>query len=110
MNLRSFGLLTARIIGGLLFFVLAMLLFTPLGGNIWFLMTEPGYIVPAESSVFTFRPTVLNPGSGDWWIYGEDGDNYYHFIGKGERPYGYIPRLKAEEVVGFDPQDYSTWP
>lgn len=110
MNLKSFGILLARILGGLLFVALAMVFFMPLGGNLWFLLTEPVYILPAESSIFTFRPTVLNPGSGDWWIYGEDNRNYYFFTGEKEQPYGYIPRKEADDLAGFDPQDFSSWP
>ena len=41
--------------------------------NSWLLLTEYAYFIPAESSMWRFEATVMNPGSGEWWLYGQDG-------------------------------------
>lgn len=86
---------------------LALLPALPVGANLWLLTIEPGYVIPEESSVFTFRPTAMNDGSGDWWIYGEDGGHYY-FIGD-EAGYKATSRTAAVNCEGFSASDYGTW-
>jgi hypothetical protein len=44
---------------------------TPAVFNLWSLATGRGFFVPTESSVFSFRVTKMNEGSGEWWLYGE---------------------------------------
>ena len=45
---------------------------TPTLSNLWLLATGDGYSIPTGSSLFSFQPTLMNQGSGDWWIYGRD--------------------------------------
>ena len=81
---------------------------SPLVTNTWFLLTEPAYVIPTESSVLTFTPTIMNPGSGDWWLYGEDADYYYHFSGL-DPAYVAVPKDEALRCEGFDAVDFGTW-
>lgn len=66
---------------------------------------EPEYIIPKESSFISFKVTFMNPGSGDWWIYGEDRVNYYYYYGLGN--YAVIPRENT--CLSFKKLDYRTW-
>ena len=109
MKFRSVLIIAGRILLGLLFVAAGMVFFTPAGTNLWFLTTEEGYFVPADSSLFVFRPTQLNPGEGDWWIYGEDGRAFYYNTGRGRGRYRLITRSEASGIDGFDPQDVSSW-
>lgn len=77
--------------------------------NGWSVLTGRGYVVPAESSVFAFEPTLMNPGSGEWWLYGEDARHYFHFTGTGAPPYTKIARSAAARCRGFDRHDVGTW-
>src|SRR5262245_17907316 len=88
--------------------LLATVVFTPLAGNLWLLLTGNGYEIPEESSVLWFNPTVMNDGSGDWWIYGED-HTYYYFIGDGHGRYKMFPKEREQSCRGFDPTRYETW-
>lgn len=93
----------------ILIFFLANLFVTPLMGNLWCLLTGRGYIIPKESSLFTFKPLVMNEGSGEWWLYGEDNKNYYHFTGENVKPYQKISKNEANQCPGFVVTDYKTW-
>jgi hypothetical protein len=88
--------------------VLVLLIFTHLFGNLWMLLTGNGYTIPRESSVFTFHPTEMNDGAGDWWIYGED-DQFYYFIADGGARYKIYPREKADTCPHFSPTSFETW-
>lgn len=89
--------------------MLFILINTSLVLNLWHLLIEPAYIIPAESSVFMFKPTVMNSGSGDWWIYGKDKNNYYYFTGSDRSPYDIISKDNIKECPSFDPKDHGTW-
>lgn len=93
---------------GLLILLLLGLSFQPVG-NAWFLMTDSVFIIPKESSVWRFSPTVMNDGSGDWWLYGEDGVHFYHFVGGESVSYLLFPREAVKDCTGFDPHDVNTW-
>lgn len=82
--------------------------FTPLFGNLWSLVTGAGWYLPAESTVFTFTETRANEGSGEWWIAGEDGRNFYAQASS-ESGYLVISREAAAACAGFDRFDTSTW-
>ena len=71
-----------------------------------FLASQKGYFIPAESSFWSFRETVGNPGSGEWWLYGEDDANFYALVR--ETPH-YLVIPKSDLPVGFDPLDQKTW-
>lgn len=82
---------------------------TRMGVNIWFLATEPVYVIPEESSIFRFSPTVMNPGSGDWWLYGEDERFFYAFSGGEPSPYRAYPKASVDGCAGFVATDDATW-
>ena len=93
--------------------VLAALLFTPLGvgvGNWISMVDRNGFFVPEESSVWTFRETEMDTGSGGYWLYGEDEEAFFaaSSVG-GYEAYSRITRRAASEVDGFDPLDWETW-
>jgi hypothetical protein len=87
----------------------AMAVATPVGRNLWSLATARGWVLPAESSVWRFRVTVENSGSGEWWLYAEDGERYYQFTGEGKPPYRSIRRVDAARCAGFRADDGATW-
>ena len=76
----------------------------PVLENGWHLLTGRGYAIPDSSSVFSFRPTVMNPGSGEWWLYGEDNTYYYYFDDATK-----ISKQDAEDCLGFKADDHMTW-
>lgn len=84
-------------------------LFLPFGANIWNVSTGNGFIIPTESSLFTFKATTMNEGSGEWWIYGEDEKFYYHFIGDKKRAYMKVSKEKSMKCKGFHANDFKTW-
>jgi hypothetical protein len=77
-------------------------------GNLWGMTTERLWLIPTVSSVWAFEATQENSGSGDWWIYGEDATNFYHFVGP-ETEYMLFPKAHVPQCPGFQPQDVSTW-
>lgn len=99
------------ITGALLVFFVGLLFVghAPVGVNLWCLLIDPVYMIPMESSIFVFEPTVMNPGSGDWWIYGEDGNNFYYFTGEYSSPYVVYPKKLAAQCTGFQPANHDTW-
>lgn len=95
-----------------LFTILVIILITSteLLENIWELTTGNGYIIPAESSIFTFNATKMNEGSGEWWLYGED-SKYYYTMEKWEsnKPYFKILKEEAKKIISFNKHNYKTW-
>jgi hypothetical protein len=81
------------------------LIFSPLLSNLWGLLidTQGVYVIPESSSIFTFHPTLMNTGSGDWWIYAEDHRAYYYFENRS------ISKPATQHCPGFLKHDYSTW-
>lgn len=78
--------------------------------NLWGVVTGRGYAIPEESSVFAFKVTQMNEGSGEWWLYGEDDVNYYSMMEESNgKPYTFISKANAEGCVGFDKLNYVTW-
>jgi len=76
--------------------------------NVWFLITEKSFFIPKESSLFTFEPTQMNDGSGDWWLYGKDRNNYYALNIENKNPL-YFKLEKGNETKNFDKLNYQTW-
>jgi hypothetical protein len=78
--------------------------------NLLGVIDDRGYIIPKESSWFTFRILKMNEGSGEWWIYGEDERNYY-FQGDHEYKIGYVvfPKTKVNQCRDFNKLEYATW-
>lgn len=75
--------------------------------NVFLILTEPAFYIPSESSLFSFRVLHLNPGSGDWWLYGSDGSHYYAQSDAQLRAYLVIE--KDCLPAGFKPLDKDTW-
>jgi hypothetical protein len=102
-------MIVSAVAGAAFLAILLILLVTPVAGNLWLLLIEPLYVIPRESSISTFEPTVMNPGSGDWWIYGEDKSHFYYFTGESPSLYVMYPKKLAAQCVGFQPINYETW-
>ena len=85
-----------------------MALFVGLIGLVWL---EGKHRIPEESSFFGFRVTLNGGGSGGYWVYGEDSDNYYTTLGEKAQGVGYqaIAKKDAAEIFDFDPLNYETW-
>jgi hypothetical protein len=81
---------------------------TPVEANLWSLATGRGFFIPAESSVFSFRVTKMNEGSGEWWLYGEDNQNLFA-LHPSEPVYVSAVREVQSRCSGFDASDFSTW-
>lgn len=77
--------------------------------NCWLVATGRGFEIPDESSLFTFRVTKMNEGSGEWWLYGEDRSFFYAAPESGEVRYHAFPRARIEDCPGFERFDFSTW-
>jgi hypothetical protein len=91
---------------GLLVVCISVYALLPTLSNIWYLLidTQDIYFIPESSSLFSFRPTVMNSGSGDWWIYGEDNRYYYYFEDNIK-----ISKQDAQPCRGFLQDNYLTW-
>lgn len=107
---------------------LGLFIFTHFFHNMSRLIASRGYFIPADSSIFTFDPTVENSGSGEWWHYGEDLTHYYygggcldeqplvllakelpHYDYDNEEACRYLKIRKYNNCEGFNSEDYSTW-
>ena len=88
-------------------FMACLLFMTPMVANAWYLLVGNGFVIPNESSIFTFKVTQMNEGSGEWWLYGQDRQFYYHFLG--ENGLSYIKILKENSCNSFDPLNSETW-
>lgn len=70
-----------------------------------------GFFIPEESSLFTFRVTQENDGSGEYWLYAEDPNYFYDSssLEMGDALYLAFPKDKVGECPGFLPKDSTTW-
>lgn len=94
----------------LMFLFLGLALFTQLGWNLLGLAVFREYEVPAQSSIFTFKPIQwFKDGSGDWWTYGEDGGSYYYWEDTEKGGYKTITKDDAKTIQGFSPTNHLTW-
>ncbi len=83
---------------------------TQLFSNFWGLLIGNGYIIPNQSSIFTFQAIKMNKGSGDYWLYGEDQKYYYTTLEKDHpEPYAFITKEKAKSIKNFDKTNFETW-
>jgi hypothetical protein len=90
---------------------LGLVVFTHFFSNIWLILTDGrDYQIPAGSNIFTFHPTVMNSGSGGWWIYGEDHQFYYYFLdeNKKDSPLA-MSKQKSNTCINFNSVDYKSW-
>lgn len=67
-----------------------------------FEVIDKNRVFPQESSIFTFKPTVIM-GNGEHWVYGEDKKNYYY---KYTISYSIS---KDNQCEHFNKFDYRTW-
>lgn len=77
--------------------------------NLWLLGVGNGYFIPEGSSIFTFQPTVLNDGSGEWWLYGEDAEYFYALDPKDGMQALSIKKADSVRCPLFDEQKFETW-
>lgn len=82
---------------------------TPLICNLWNLLIGRGYFIPKESSILTFKPIVMNEGSGEWWLYGEDNNNYYSMENTNNTGYIFLSKKDAKKCEDFISTNYKTW-
>ncbi|WP_417660878.1 hypothetical protein [Pseudomonas sp.] len=87
--------------------IIALALATRLFSKSLMLLMDRINFIPKESSIFSFSPYKINQGSSSYWLYGEDGENYYYFTYEPAAPYKHIS--KANNCPSFDQRDISTW-
>ncbi|MFJ5286473.1 hypothetical protein ACIP66_21820 [Pseudomonas sp. NPDC088429] len=89
--------------------ILAVALFslTNVFPNALMMLMDGVNFIPSESSIFSFKPYEINEGSSNYWIYGEDGKNYYYFSYEPAAPYVFI--RKSNACPPFDRLDHATW-
>ncbi|ROL82306.1 hypothetical protein BLX41_02785 [Pseudomonas protegens] len=80
---------------------------TPVLSNSLLLLKDRANFIPAESSIWTFEPTLINQGSSSYWLYGEDWHYYFYFSYAEDQPYRLI--AKNNPCPGFDRHDVGTW-
>lgn len=69
-----------------------------------------GFFISEEPSLFTFRVTRENDGSGEYWLYAEDPRYFYDHASLEEGAlYLAFPQEKIDDCPGFFPQDFTTW-
>ncbi len=92
---------------------LAITLSSQLIPNAWGLLVGNGYVIPKESSIFRFKVTQMNEGSGDYWLYAEDENFFYsQMIGDENASYVKISReesLNPYRYAKFDKFNIKTW-
>ena len=88
---------------------LFLVTFTSVLGNLFSILTENEYIIPKESSIFTFEATKMNEGSGGWWLYGEDDKKYYALSVVGRNKIISVDKIQSLKIKNFDKLDYRTW-
>ncbi|MHB9801209.1 hypothetical protein ACYCAX_25790 [Pseudomonas sp. MT3] len=87
--------------------LLGVLLFTRLASNALMLLMDRNNFIPAEASILTLAPYVINEGSSSYWLYAEDGSNYYHFTYEPGREY--LVMSKSQHCPAFEKEDVRTW-
>ncbi|WP_455229714.1 hypothetical protein [Geopseudomonas aromaticivorans] len=88
-------------------FPLSVLVFSHAFNNGLMLLMDSENFIPAETSIFSLSPYVINEGSSAYWIYAEDSSNYYHFTYEPGREY--LLMIKGQPCPGFREDDYKTW-
>ncbi|MBI3215422.1 MAG: hypothetical protein HYZ38_16465 [Mycobacterium sp.] len=107
--MAGFGARTAIAVGAAAVCVASALAFgTNIVSNTWLLLVEPANHIPRESSVWEFEPTVVNDGSANYWIYGQDHANFYYFT-DAQGGHVTMSRSAAARCPGFVPDNHDTW-
>jgi hypothetical protein len=102
MNTRFKSFLMAATI------ILFLCLITAAPVNVWFLITSGSYTIPAESTIFSFEPTLMNNTAENLWTYGKDNERFYH-CSEGCADYLMVSRADAILCAGFNEHDFKTW-
>lgn len=93
-------------------FVIAIFTIEPFAiavGNSFSKLHRNGYFIPKESSIYKFRETKANQGSGEYWLYGED-DTFYFALEKCDTlDYSFFKKEDVKNCPNFDPHDIKTW-
>lgn len=84
-----------------------LLLNTNLVTNMWMLLTDSSNYIPEESNIVFFTPTQIDSGSGGYWLYGKDLNNYYHFSLVESNVYYLIG--KKNKCPQFSEANFETW-
>lgn len=87
--------------------LLGLLLFTQLVNNTLMLLMDRSNFIPAEASIFSLEPYLINEGSSAYWLYAEDSINYYHFTYEHGRKY--VIMNKSLNCPNFNKNDVRTW-
>lgn len=84
---------------------------TQLFSNLWGLLCGNGYyVIPNQSSIFTFNSTQMNKGSGDYWLYGEDQKYFYSkMLGGKNEAYIKVCKKTVQSQESFDKHNFKTW-
>jgi len=91
--------------------VTTLLIVTPnFYSNLWSVLISKAFIIPNQSTIFTFKVIKMNNGNGDYWLYGEDKKYYYTTLERGNlEPYALISKTQASRTKGFNKTNYKTW-
>ncbi|MBN6077512.1 hypothetical protein HYE59_08215 [Aggregatibacter actinomycetemcomitans] len=87
--------------------IIIFLSFTNVISNTWRLLTDQDNYIPKESNILFFKPIKIDSGSGGYWEYGEDYNNYYYYSLYEENVYFYIK--KNNDCDNFNKIDFKTW-
>ena len=99
-----------KLIAGVIIILCVLLVtLTSVLGNLFSILTENEFIIPKESSIFTFEATKMNDGSGGWWLYREDYKKYYALSMDSTNMIINIDKIQAHKFKNFDKFDYKTW-
>ncbi|MCV9926094.1 hypothetical protein OIU83_00375 [Flavobacterium sp. LS1R49] len=77
--------------------------------NIWGYIVDKNYYIPKESNLFIFNATVMQKGSSDAWVYGEDYNNYYFNAGLKTEDIIWISKVDMKSCPNFEPTNIKTW-
>ncbi|QSB28557.1 hypothetical protein [Flavobacterium sp. CLA17] len=78
-------------------------------GNIWGCLIDPAYYIPKESNTFIFNAKVMQNGSSDAWIYGEDYNNYYYNSGLNKKEIISLSKEEAKKCPDFNALNIKSW-
>jgi hypothetical protein len=93
----------------LLFILFYILFISPFLINSWGYIIDKNYHIPKESNLFIFNATVMQNGSSDAWIYGEDYNNYYYNGGLKSKDIISISKKKIKNCPDFNSVNISSW-
>lgn len=77
--------------------------------NVWGCLIDSNYYIPKQSNLFIFNTTVMQNGSSDAWIYGEDYNNYYYNSGLTKEKIISLSKEEAKKCPNFNALNSKTW-